>query len=162
MTPDTSAKRVNGLARMCEEANGFTLLDRGKEIAATLRAMLRERDELRASFDLRWKADMRAIRLRREQSQDDDNLTWPDHADLVVWLLAERDRLAADVERLLSDAARLACIVTGALPDKNTMTPEECQRVDDEAHDCAHRIMREHAARVKARAALAGEGKSSG
>lgn len=93
MIPDTSAEAVERRIRELQEA-GF---DNG---AAMLRALRGERDELRASFDLRWKADMRAIRLRREQSQDDDNLTWPDHADLVVWLLAERDRLAAEVASL--------------------------------------------------------------
>lgn len=71
---------------------------------------------------------------------------------------AERDRLAAEVDRLLSDATHLACIVTGVLPDKSTMTPDECRSMEEEAHDCAHKIMREYAAHVKARAALAEEG----
>lgn len=99
---DTSAEAVERLAtELCARWDDvWDFLVCREEAAATLRALLAERDELRASFDLRWKADMRAIRLRREQDQDDDNLTWPDHADLVVWLLAERDRLAAEVARM--------------------------------------------------------------
>ena len=48
MTPDTSAEAVERLARLCEEANGFTLFDCSLEIAATLRALLAERDAARA------------------------------------------------------------------------------------------------------------------
>lgn len=47
-----------------------------------------------ASFDLRWKADMRAIKRWKEAGPDRD-LTWPDHADLCVWLLEEIERLKA-------------------------------------------------------------------
>lgn len=51
-----------------------------------------QRDELQDSFDLRWKADMRAIRKWQAANQGND-LVWPGHTDLVVWLLAERDRM---------------------------------------------------------------------
>lgn len=44
------------------------------------------------SFDLRWRADMRAIK-RWQAANPGNDLTWPDHADLVVWLLGELDRL---------------------------------------------------------------------
>jgi len=40
--------------------------------------------ELEASADLRWKADMRAIKMWHDAGNDD--MVWPDHADLVVWL----------------------------------------------------------------------------
>jgi hypothetical protein len=50
-----------------------------------------ERDELRAAFNLRWEADMRAIKRWQEATGRDQ--TWPDHADMVVWLLNERDAL---------------------------------------------------------------------
>lgn len=43
--------------------------------------------ELEFTFDLRWKADMRAIALWRKKTGK--QLTWPDHADLVVWLLEQ-------------------------------------------------------------------------
>jgi hypothetical protein len=59
------------------------------------RALLaeRERDELRSTneglqltFDLRWKADQRAIK-RWQAAHPGNDLTWPDHADMVVWLM---------------------------------------------------------------------------
>jgi hypothetical protein len=43
------------------------------------------------SFDLRWKADMRAIK-RWQADGEGRELTWPDHADLVVWLLEKLER----------------------------------------------------------------------
>jgi hypothetical protein len=68
-----------------------------------------ERDELEDSFDMRWEADMRAIKKWQAANQGND-LVWPDHADLVVWLMAERDRLREALERAadtLSDASLL-------------------------------------------------------
>lgn len=47
---------------------------------------LREDEQV---LDLRWKADMRAI--KRWQTATGRTLTWPDHADLVVWLLEQLD-----------------------------------------------------------------------
>jgi hypothetical protein len=44
--------------------------------------------ELRATFDLRWKADMRAIKMWQE-AHPGKELVWPDHADLVVWLMEQ-------------------------------------------------------------------------
>lgn len=44
--------------------------------------------ELRASFRLRWKADMRAIKRWQKAHPGKENI-WPDHADLVVWLLGQ-------------------------------------------------------------------------
>jgi hypothetical protein len=40
------------------------------------------------SFDLRWSADVLAI-ARWRQAAPSRELTWPDHADLVVWLLSD-------------------------------------------------------------------------
>lgn len=45
--------------------------------------------EMTAGFNLRWKADMRAI--KRWQAATGRDLVWPDHADLVVWLLEQLD-----------------------------------------------------------------------
>jgi hypothetical protein len=42
--------------------------------------------ELQRTFELRWAADMRAID-RWQEAHPGSELTWPDHADLVVWLL---------------------------------------------------------------------------
>jgi hypothetical protein len=77
--------------------------------------LLAEVADMQASFDLRWAADMRAI--KRWQTQTGRDLTWPDHADLVVWLLAEVDRLEnilhndwtalTERERILAGVGRL-------------------------------------------------------
>ena len=48
-----------------------------------------EVDELQATFDLCWKANMRAIKRWQEATGRDD--TWPDHADLCVWLMEQLD-----------------------------------------------------------------------
>jgi hypothetical protein len=40
------------------------------------------------AFDMRWKADMRAIE-RWQKAHPGKELTWPDHADLVTWLLEQ-------------------------------------------------------------------------
>ena len=42
--------------------------------------------EMQATFDLRWKADMRAIK-RWQKEHPGNDLVWPDHADMVVWLM---------------------------------------------------------------------------
>ncbi len=42
--------------------------------------------DLQALFSLRWNADMRAIKMWQKEDPS-RSLTWPDHADLVVWLL---------------------------------------------------------------------------
>ena len=54
--------------------------------AAELR---RELAEMNASFELRWLADMRAIARWREESPVERDLLWPDHADMVVWLIGQ-------------------------------------------------------------------------
>ncbi len=54
--------------------------------------------DMHAIFDLRWDADMRAI--RRWQAATGRDFTWPDHADLVVWLL----------EQLTATEARIATL----------------------------------------------------
>ncbi len=46
-----------------------------------------ELDEMNASFQLRWKADMRAI--KRWQKATGKTMTWPDHVDLVCWLMKQ-------------------------------------------------------------------------
>lgn len=47
--------------------------------------------ELEAIFDLRWKADMRAIERWRE-GHPERSRVMPDHADMVVWLLEQLDK----------------------------------------------------------------------
>ena len=47
-----------------------------------------EAAELSATFRLRYDADMRAIK-RWQGAHPGNDLTWPDHADLVVWLMEQ-------------------------------------------------------------------------
>ncbi len=55
--------------------------------------------EYKASFELRWKADMRAIERWRGNDPAKE-LILPDHADLCVWLLSEVDRLRAVLDKI--------------------------------------------------------------
>lgn len=68
-------------------------VDKIRAAFATLQAerdaAVAERDELQQTFDLRWDANMRAIR-RWQEAHPGNDLVWPDHADLVVWLLETR------------------------------------------------------------------------
>jgi len=50
--------------------------------------------ELQATFNLRWKADMRAIK-RWQEAHPGSELIWPDHADLVIWLAEQNAALSA-------------------------------------------------------------------
>ena len=52
----------------------------------------RERDEYKFTFDLRWRADRRAVDRWRAAALDRD-LIIPDHADLCVWLLAQLEAI---------------------------------------------------------------------
>ena len=52
--------------------------------------------ELQAVFDLRWKADMRAIKKWQETTGRE--LTWPDHADLVVYLMGRLEAAEAVID----------------------------------------------------------------
>ena len=61
--------------------------------------------EMQAEFDLRWKADMRAIEQWKEAHLVSS--VWPDHADMVVWLLARADKAEAglaELGRMLNEA----------------------------------------------------------
>ncbi len=63
-----------------------------------LKAAESERDELQASFEIRQAADKRATQLWHDAGGDE--LTWPDHTDLCVWLMVQNDELRAAVSRL--------------------------------------------------------------
>ena len=47
-------------------------------------------DEYEAALNLRWDADQRAIK-RWQAAHPGNDLVWPDHADMVVWLLEQLD-----------------------------------------------------------------------
>lgn len=61
--------------------------------------------DLERTFDLRWRADIRAIARWRSAAPGRD-LTLPDHADLCVWLLEEiasLDRINTNLRALLAN-----------------------------------------------------------
>lgn len=69
------------------------------------------------SFRLRWDADMRAIKRWQEAGEGRD-LIWPDHADLVVWLLELIELRPAcpsidDVNRMIRELDSRADSISG-------------------------------------------------
>lgn len=62
--------------------------------------LLDETEDYRAFFELRWDADLRAIK-RWQDAHPGGELVWPDHADLVIWLLDRIERLEAVAEAAL-------------------------------------------------------------
>jgi len=54
-----------------------------------IKRLRQEIKEFQASADLRWNADRRAIKRWQEATGATD--TWPDHADLCVWLMEQID-----------------------------------------------------------------------
>jgi len=109
------------------------------EAATALEAAERERDELQAAFDLRWDADMRAIKVWQAAGEGRE-LSWPDHADLVVWLLIERDTLAAQLAQAreaLEDGLRLRGLIAESLassyPDEGSAhaAEREAKAIED-------------------------------
>jgi hypothetical protein len=69
------------------------------EAAETITALRAEVEWYQRSFDLRWDASMRAIK-RWQEAHPGNDLNWPDHADLVVWLLERDATLRAENEKL--------------------------------------------------------------
>lgn len=56
-------------------------------------------EELEQLFDLRWAADMRAIKAW-QIAHPDQPKTWPDHADLGTWCLSRIEALEAALRAL--------------------------------------------------------------
>lgn len=76
------------------------------DMSVILDAVSKERDALRATFDLQWAADQRAIKAWQEAHPGND-LVWPDRADMVVWLMEELEQargLAAHYMLLMTQA----------------------------------------------------------
>jgi hypothetical protein len=71
-----------------------------------LRAKVSELNQL---FDAQWSADMRAIECWRKVNPGNE-LVLPDHANLCLWLMEERTRLAAEVEKLRAALTPFASI----------------------------------------------------
>lgn len=63
----------------------------GDRVRKAQQALTRqENSEEELLFDLRWKADMRAIKMWRK-GHPERRLVMPDHADMVCWLLEKLD-----------------------------------------------------------------------
>ena len=83
-------------ARLAAEHMRKTGGDKGKEVAEIsdrVADAVEDSIEMNHIFDLRHKADMRGIKMWQEKTGK--NLTWPDHADIVVFLLEKIDALAS-------------------------------------------------------------------
>jgi len=83
--PNTEAPDIAGLVERLRGMFTNTDLALFNEAARALEALQAERKELEAIFDLRWNADMRAIKDWQEITGQE--LTMPDHADLCVFLM---------------------------------------------------------------------------
>lgn len=96
--------------------------------AARIAELTTEKAEQEASFDLRWKADMRAI--KRWQEKTGRTQVWPDHADLCVWLLERIKGLEASVRNQQGDNL---CWFDGSppIPPKAEFL-ESCRRYHDQ------------------------------
>lgn len=60
---------------------------------------IKEAEDLRMLFELRWKADLRAIERWRKAGPGRE-LAMPDHTDMVVFLLEELDKAQAKYDEL--------------------------------------------------------------
>ena len=79
-------------------------------------------EELEQLFDLRWAADMRAIKAW-QIAHPDQPRTWPDHADLGTWCLSRIEKLEAVTK---DDAKWLAtyhkwCEMNGCAPSSSDL-----------------------------------------
>ena len=59
--------------------------------------------DMQSVFDLRWDCDMRAI--RRWQADTGRDFTWPDHTDLLVWLLVQLAAAEARIATLEEESS---------------------------------------------------------
>ena len=84
-----------------------------------------ELSEMNQSFELRWQADLRAI--ERWQKATGKTMTWPDCADLSVWLM---DRLEAAEEKIAEASAALKeSSASYALSEEHRQTIRSMERI---------------------------------
>lgn len=115
---DPVAPHLDGIECRDETIRGQDkLID---ELRAELAALKAKEVEHEESFDLRWKADVRAIKRWRAESPGCE-LRRPDHVDLVIWLIGQLDTLESERDALRADAERYRWIrdhvKTGAFAD---------------------------------------------
>jgi hypothetical protein len=86
-TTEAMRGKVRGRVR---DKMDISYLDAGN-LLDDVDALLVEVEEMQASADLRWGADMRAIK-RWQEAHPGNDLVWPDHADLCVWLMEQLEQ----------------------------------------------------------------------
>lgn len=96
--PDDVAATANGNEEILEAI--ANLVSMARAAAEDIERQRRELAEHEASFDLRWNASQRAIK-RWQEAHPGNDLVWPDHADMCVWMLGEIERLRDALESLL-------------------------------------------------------------
>lgn len=116
-------ERLENWVADCEQGNAPKWQwDRERDAAAEIRRLRAEAEEHDHSFELRWKADQRAIK-RWQEAGSGREMIWPDHADLCVFLLEENDRLRtenAELEKVYQAATawnEVWLINTERIPD---------------------------------------------
>ena len=77
-------------ARIEESLKGFYVSSMVTQVLEQLDVLIQDSVQADEDFDLRWKADQRAI--KRWQEATGKTRIWPDHADLCVWLLEQLER----------------------------------------------------------------------
>jgi len=75
------------------------LKDVANLVAAKVAYLQGELADHEKSFELRHSADMRAIK-RWQEAHPGNELVWPDHADLCVWLLGRVTQLEKSLEQI--------------------------------------------------------------
>ncbi|AUN31996.1 hypothetical protein [Niveispirillum cyanobacteriorum] len=78
-------------------------------------AIYKDMAEMAAGFMLRWRADMRAI--ARWQAATGRVMTWPDHADLCVWLMEQLDAKDATSGARWKSPGAMPFLTLGPEPD---------------------------------------------
>ena len=86
-TTEETRKKVREVVRAKRYISDF----HAGQLLDDLESALTEIDELNESFDLRWKADIRAIE-RWHKAHPGKDRVWPDHADLCVWLMDQLEK----------------------------------------------------------------------
>lgn len=72
--------------------------DRNSPTFGDLRLVLAQAEravDLQRMFNIRWDAQMRGIK-RWQEAHPGNELVWPDHADLIFWLLGEKAKQNAE------------------------------------------------------------------
>jgi len=96
--------------------NMFVAEKRLDGVRARLKSATSDLSDLNATFELRHNADSRARKYWSETHPETEGLVWPDHADMVTWLMDIFDKIATLLAKY--DAARVC-----ELPDDKTIDP---------------------------------------